>query len=59
MRNPDPNSIALRRSNVKYVSRMTGESETYLKELLDRKAEEGVYEVYIPLDARLYFRREG
>ena len=53
------NSIELRKSNVKYVSRMTGETEAYLRELLDSKAKEGIYAVQIPLDTRLYLRREG
>lgn len=56
---PNPNVVVLRASNVKYVASLTGETEGYLKEILERKAAQGVYAVHIPLDTRLFLRREG
>lgn len=59
MKKHETSVVVLRPDNVSYVASVTGETEGYLKEVLARNAEQGIYSVKIPLDVRVFTRREG
>jgi len=57
-KDPSYEWITLRDTNVNYISEITGYTKSQLRKFLEDKAEEGVYEVQLPLGVIVFTRKE-